>query len=94
MILEQIDKRLLEMAKQADTDLREVFERIDETCMVTSDRVLSAFIENRVSYTDFADINGCSGKTADNERYQCPVSGVLRFTETRRYHDFPYGRTI
>ncbi len=77
MILEQIDKRLLEMAKQADTDLREVFEKIDETCMVTSDRVLSAFIENRVSYTDFADINGYGNYDPGRDKLEKMFATVL-----------------
>lgn len=77
MILEQIDKRLLEMAKQADTDLREVFVKIDETCMVTSDRVLSAFIENRVSYTDFADINGYGNYDPGRDKLEKMFATVL-----------------
>ena len=77
MILKQIDKRLLEMARQADTDLREVFEKIDETCMITSDRVLSAFIENRVSYTDFADINGYGNYDPGRDKLEKMFATVL-----------------
>ena len=58
MIKDQIDSKLLTMAEEADTALKDIYAEIDITCMYNSDRVLSAFIKNNVSYTDFADING------------------------------------
>lgn len=58
MILEQIDKKLLELAKQSDIELKDIYNYIDEICFYNSNRILSAFIENQVSYSDFADING------------------------------------
>ena len=58
MIKDQIDSKLLTMAEEADTALKDIYAEIDRTCMYNSDRVLSAFIKNNVSYTDFADING------------------------------------
>ena len=58
MIIENIDKELLDLASKADEDLKEIFQKIDETCLYNSNRILSAFIENNVSYSDFADING------------------------------------
>lgn len=58
MILEQIDKDLLDLAKQSDIELKDIYDTIDEICLYNSNRILSAFIENQVSYSDFADING------------------------------------
>ncbi len=58
MMIESIDKNLLELAKQADEELKEQYEKIDEICLYNSDRILSAFIENNVSYSDFAEMNG------------------------------------
>ena len=58
MVLEQIDKDILKLAEQSDIDLKEIYDNIDKVCMVNSNRILSAFIENKVSYSDFADING------------------------------------
>mgnify|MGYP000606352416 CR=1 FL=1 len=58
MILEQIDKDLLAMAKESDSVLKDIYENIDDICLHNSNRILSAFIENQVSYSDFADING------------------------------------
>lgn len=58
MILKQINPDLLKLAQKADDELKDTFAGIDDTCLINSNRILSAFIENKVSYTDFADING------------------------------------
>lgn len=58
MILEEIDKDLLIMAEQSDIELKDIYKNIDDICLYNSNRILSAFIENQVSYSDFADING------------------------------------
>ena len=58
MIKEQIDKNLLKMAEESDKELKPVYEKIDKICLHNSDRVLSAFIENNVSYSNFAEMNG------------------------------------
>ena len=58
MILNKIDKELLEIAKKADNELTNIYKQIEETCLYNSNRILSAFIENKVSYTDFAEMNG------------------------------------
>lgn len=58
MILDQIDKKLLLLAEQSDTELKSVYDRIDRICMYNSNRVLSAFIDNNVSFSDFAELNG------------------------------------
>lgn len=58
MILEQINPDLLELAKESDIVLQDIYKEIDSVCLTNSNRILSAFIENRVSYSDFSDING------------------------------------
>ena len=44
MILDQIDKEILKLAEQSDIDLKEIYKRIDEICLINSNRILSAFI--------------------------------------------------
>ena len=46
------------MARQAEIDLRETFEKIEENALICSAKVLSAFQECRVSTADFIDITG------------------------------------
>lgn len=58
MILEQIDTKVLDLANQAERDLLPEFEKLDKISFHNSNRILSAFIENQVGYSDFTDING------------------------------------
>ena len=77
MILKKIDKEILELTKQSDTDLKEIYEKLDEISMVTSNRILSAFIENQVSYTDFADINGYGNYDSGRDKLESIFATVL-----------------
>lgn len=58
MVKDNINKNLLELANKADEELKDIYKKIDDICLNNSNRILSAFIENKVSYSDFADING------------------------------------
>ena len=77
MILEQIDKEILELSKKANEDLEDIFDQIDSTCLLNSNRVLSAFIENKVSYTDFADINGYGNYDTGRDKLENIFASVL-----------------
>lgn len=77
MILDKIDKSLLDLANQADIDLKPTFEKIDDICLYNSNRILSAFIENGVSYSDFADINGYGNYDAGRDKLEKIFSTVL-----------------
>ena len=56
MILEQIHSELLALAQESDAILSDIYKEIDHVCLENSNRILSAFIENKVSYSDFSDI--------------------------------------
>lgn len=58
MILDNINEKVLSLSKDAEKDLKQIFDTIDEVCIYNSDRILSAFIENKVEYADFTDRNG------------------------------------
>ncbi len=77
MILEQIDKELLELSKQSDRDLEEIYKHIDEVCLYNSNRILSAFIENQVSYSDFTDINGYGNYDEGRDKLEKIFASVL-----------------
>ena len=55
MILEQIHPDILEMAKESDSILSDIYKKIDEIALTNSNRILSAFIENRVSWSQIED---------------------------------------
>ncbi len=77
MILDQIDSQILEFSKQADKDLKDIFENIDKVCLENSNRVLSSFIKNKVSYTDFADINGYGNYDTGRDKLEKIFADVL-----------------
>lgn len=54
----KIDERVLELSLQAENDLKDVYKNLDDLCFINSQKVLSAFVENKVQYSDFQDING------------------------------------
>lgn len=77
MILEKIDSKLTELAKQSDIDCQALYNEIDEICLYNSNRILSAFIENQVSYSDFSDINGYGNYDAGRDKLEKIFADVL-----------------
>ncbi len=77
MILNQIDKELWKMAEQSDEILKDIYDGIDHVALLNSNRILSAFIENRVSYTDFSDINGYGNYDAGRDKLEMIFATVL-----------------
>ena len=76
-MIESIDSKVLELAKKSEEDLKEIFERVDDICMKNSDRVISAFIENNVQYSDFTDINGYGNFDTGRDKIERIFSKVL-----------------
>ncbi len=77
MIIEHIDKEILDLSLRSDEDLKDIYSQIDQICLVNSERILSAFIENRVSYTDFADINGYGNYDPGRDKLEKIFAAVL-----------------
>ena len=70
MILDQINKEILELQKQSEIDLKDTYEKIDDICMYNSNRILSYFIENNVMYSDFAEQNGYGNYDAGRDKLE------------------------
>lgn len=77
MIIEQIDKEILKLANDSEKDLKNIFDKIDEVAMYNSNRILSAFIENRVAYSDFTDINGYGNYDTGRNKLENIFASVL-----------------
>ena len=77
MILQEIDKSLLELADKADEDLKDIYAQIDLCCLHNSDRILNAFIHNNVSYTDFAEINGYGNFDSGRDKLESIFAEIL-----------------
>lgn len=77
MIKDNIDKEILDLADKADKDLADTFKEIERICLINSDRILSAFIENNVSYSDFSDINGYGNYDSGRDKLEKIFATVL-----------------
>lgn len=77
MILDQIDKHILELSLQSDEDLKDIYAQIDKVALINSDKILSAFIANKVSYADFSDINGYGNYDTGREKLEKMFATVL-----------------
>ena len=77
MVLNQIDKEIYELSLRSDEDLKDIYKKIDDVCLVNSNRVLSAFLKNQVSYTDFADINGYGNYDSGRDKLERIFADVL-----------------
>ena len=77
MIFEQIDQDLLAMAKESDVILKDIYQNIDDICFYNSNRILSAFIDNQVSYSDFADMNGYGNYDEGRNKIEKIFASVL-----------------
>lgn len=77
MILENVNKELLQLADNAEKDLVDIYKEIDEISLYNSDRILNAFIENKVSYSDFADINGYGNYDVGRDKIEKIFATVL-----------------
>ena len=54
----KISDQTAALARQAESDCRPIFEKIDENALICSAKVLTAFQECRVSTTDFIEVTG------------------------------------
>ena len=77
MVKDTIDKDIYELSIKADEALKDVYRKIDEIALCNSSRILSAFIENKVSYTDFAEINGYGNYDAGRDKLEKIFATVL-----------------
>lgn len=77
MILEKIDNNLLELSNKAEEELKSIYEDIDKIALANSNRILSAFVDNQVSYSDFADINGYGNYDTGRDKLEKIFAGVL-----------------
>jgi cystathionine beta-lyase family protein involved in aluminum resistance len=77
MVLNQIDKEIYKLSLRSDEDLKDIYKKIDDVCLVNSNRVLSAFLKNQVSYTDFADINGYGNYDSGRDKLERIFADVL-----------------
>lgn len=72
-----ISNRILELSKQAEIDLKEIFSRVDDLCFKNSSKVLNAFIDNRVSEIHFNSTSGYGYNDIGRDKIEDVFSQVL-----------------
>ena len=77
MILENINNKILSLSNQAEIDLKDIFNEVDETCLYNSNRILSAFIENKVEYSDFTERNGYGNFDTGRDKLEKIFASIL-----------------
>lgn len=77
MLIDQIPEELKTLADQSENDLKNIYGQIDVVCMYNSDRILSAFLENQVAYTDFAEMNGYGNYDTGRDKLEKIFATVL-----------------
>ncbi len=65
-----ISDRVAELAKRAEADCREVFEKIEENALICSAKVLRAFQETKVSTADFIEVTGYGYTDAGRDKLE------------------------
>lgn len=77
MILDQINSKILELEKESNKDLKEIFDEIDRVAFYNSERILSEFIKNDVTYSDFTDINGYGNFDTGRDKLEKIFASIL-----------------
>lgn len=70
MILDNINPKILNLSKQAEIDLQDIYREVEEICLYNSNRILSAFIANKVEFSDFTDRNGYNHHDTGREKLE------------------------
>ena len=72
-----INPKLLELEKQAQIDLKDIFSQVDEVCAFNSRKILEAFIRNRIAYETFQEINGYGFFDSGRDKVEALFADVL-----------------
>ena len=73
----KIKEELLNLEKQSNIELKEIYDNIDSICLKNSERILEAFTECNVSYSDFTDINGYGNYDTGRDKIEKIFATVL-----------------
>lgn len=73
-----INEEINALAKEAEIACKPYMDAIDEVCLYNSEKVLNAFLENQVSYSDFAEINGYAFFDEARDKIEKVFADVLK----------------
>lgn len=72
-----IDDRVVELVKQAEKELKIIFDNIDNNCFLNSLKVLSAFKEEGISESDFSSTTGYGYNDIGRDKIERVFAKVL-----------------
>ena len=72
-----IDEKLIELATEVESELVDIFKKYDDLCLINSAKILKAFQDNKVSSTDFVEVNGYGGFDAGRNRLEAVYAQVF-----------------
>lgn len=72
-----INDTIRKLAREAEIELAPYYAIADEICMKNSEKVLNAFLENSVSYSDFTEINGYAFFDEARDKIEAVFAKVL-----------------
>lgn len=68
---------LVELANSVEEEIKDVFKRYDHLCLLNSSKVLKAFQDNKVSSTDFVEVNGYGAYDAGRDRLEAVYAQIF-----------------
>lgn len=77
MILDNINDKIKALSIEAEKDLKDIYQNVDDICFYNSNRILSYFIENKVEYADFTDRNGYGIFDSGREKLEKIFASIL-----------------
>ena len=72
-----IDKKLIDLAEECETELKDLFLTYDELCLKNSAKVLKAFQEEKVASSDFAEVNGYGAYDAGRDKIEAIYAKIF-----------------
>ena len=69
---------MLDLIKEAETSLKDIFEEIDDICLYNSKLVLDAFHNNKVSETDFAVSTGYGYNDVGRDKIESVFKDIFK----------------
>ena len=72
-----VSDKVLQLSKQAEEDLKEIFNNVDDLCFKNSSKVLNSFIDNRISEIHFNSTSGYGYNDIGRDKIEDVFSQVL-----------------
>ncbi len=73
----EIDEKIINLAKQAEIELKDVFENFDNVCMQNSAKILKGFQQHNLSLPDFNEVNGYGYYDAGRDKLEAVFAQIF-----------------